>query len=211
MGILNSAAARKRLVAKQTSVRAGEIEPEALKALRIPVADSKLRQLVEVHVKEIHVLGLDFLALRSCGWLIDVSGSIQPPPLVPSSIPHLKLSQAKVKWGLKVEQPTKALSGLQVRKDGLFRARVRVITLPDGIKHEALEWLKIQFDGLPKTVSFQLAEARDLLIPETPNDAINALAYVAKEVETVKEKVRRFQELQKTLDEIVSDLYDAST
>jgi type I restriction enzyme M protein len=208
LGIINSSKGNELLAASRTSVRLGEIEPKALKALPIRNVSKREQLPIARRVRKLLSLGQDFLERRRDGWKIERC-TAKAAAIVPDGVPTLPLASAKVRWGLRVHDVSADVTALKRRGHTLYRGRQEVLSLPEMMPEEGLEWLRRQLAGLTVGTTFAMAEARGLRVPESPVEAKRALEALEAQEAEVREKLAEFQRLKAEVDELVAVLYES--
>lgn len=210
LALINSQPALDILKKITVSGRAGRLQPEDFKGLPIPNLSFDQQKKIADRALRLHQLGLRFTQLRSSGWKIKTDKQIvSAPAVVPPGVPVQVLGIAKVRWNIREGSPETPIQGLQLSKsgDGLYRGKVRVIEANGSIPPEALEWFRRQADTLEPGMTFSMAEARKIQIPEDPAAAISALSALRKLEADERDNVVEFRRIQSEIDMLVKRAY----
>ena len=208
LGILNASSTIPRLFGKSTSVIAGEIEPEAIKALQIPDISLSKQQPIIALVEQLNALGLEFFNLRRSGWTVKTNDKkCNAPAIIPTGILKTPIGRAKISWGFHIIDPDATVSDARVKGDTLIRGKGNVIIefAPNTSEH-AKDWLVQQFKAYGDETLATL-EARNLEIPTTIAAAEAALSALEGQEQEVILKLEHFHKLRAEVDQLVEKLY----
>lgn len=210
LGVMNSSKGNELLTANRSSVRAGEIEPRALKALPVKILRKREQLAISRQVRLLLRIGKTLFVLRQKDWRVDTEGQqVKAAAKLPKVLSILPLSSAKVRWGLQVHDDTADLTDLKRGGHLLYRGRYQeVLSMSEAVPEEGLEWLRRQFSGLEKGTSFAMAAARGLRVPASPDAAVEALRALEVQEAEVREKVAEFGRLKREVDVLVAELYE---
>ncbi|MEJ7847800.1 MAG: hypothetical protein WKF92_06925 [Pyrinomonadaceae bacterium] len=156
-------------------------------------------------------LGEEFLELRRERWQIKTSDNRVVAPADLSRYPAVRqspLAIAKIAWGLTILDPTAFPAQIRRRGNDFFIGRNRAVHLSRSLDGPSLIWLEKQFAQFTTNVSFQAAEADNVKIPSSPEEALTALELLEIDEKNVLEKVLEFNRLRKEVDDLVAELYD---
>lgn len=215
LGVINSDKGNEMLTANRSSVRAGEIEPKALKSLPVRLLRKRDQVKVALAVRSLLAIGKALFELRKQGWFINTeTQKVEATATLPDGVPSLPLATAKVRWSLRVHDEGVDLTSLSRRGSALWRGRKEVISVPESAGETGaggLEWLRQQFAGLSAGTTWGMAEVRGARVPQSPGEAVRALAALAQREAEVREKVAEFGRLKAEVDVLVAALYEGGS
>ena len=210
LAVFNNPKAIAILRSLMTSSRQGELQPDDFRKLPIPNANSSEQLAISEIVSALLNLGDQFLSLRSRGWHIKTTERRVVAPAVLekySVIRGTDLAIAKVAWGLVITESTAFPKRIRRRENKFFQGRVLVANISNDLDESALMWLERQFATIPTTTSFQAAEADNLKIPSTPDEAVKAFDLLIEGENRVLKMVDEFNQLRGDVDDLVEKLY----
>jgi hypothetical protein len=132
---------------------------------------------------------------------------VTAPANPPDKIGLLNLTIAKARWKLGITDANADVTELRSQGSSLYRGRAKMLSFPPGTSERAVEWLRRQLATLEPGTTFNVAQARDLEIPESPAEAEKALDELEREEKEVVEKIEEFNKLRAEVDELVEELY----
>ncbi len=208
-GVLNSAWVSDYLrSARRHSIH---IFPEDFKDVPVPCVEPNEQKGIAECATALHKLGLHFSSLRRQGWRVNSSTNVViAPALLTDGVAALPLSSAKIRWGLDVHDKTADLTKLVPSGRSLYRRRQAVLSVPETVPEAALGWLRRQFAGLEPGTSLEVAEARGLRVPASPEEAVKALRELEAQEAGVREKIGEFNRLKVEVDTLVAAIYEGS-
>jgi hypothetical protein len=180
LGFLNSEVMQKLLEGVARSAIANRRQPDDLRNVPLPMPNSEIESKVVLAAKKAFGAQRALFPFRLAGWSIDF-GEIRPPAYVPPGIKEQALDLARVSWGLSVPVPSAKTNNLIKIGNAAYRGKQKVFAIPEAVPGEALEWLVHQFNGLADGMTFESAEREKLLVPATPEDAVNAFKRLVSE------------------------------
>jgi len=175
LAYLNSRQMHQMLKGVASSAIKGEIQPDDLRQINIPLPDDPaLIARIVALAKEAADIQKQLLPLRRNSWRIS-DDKVEAPARLPAGIPTLPLGSACVKWGLQIKNGTAKANGLTREQVRLFSGKREVLIAPSSVGEAAIEWLRRQLAELPDGMTLEEADRQGVLVPMTPLAASDAL------------------------------------
>jgi hypothetical protein len=177
LAYLNSDVVKSVLSGVATSAIGGEIQPNDLRHISIPIPDDPdLIAYIANLARKASTIQKALLPIRSQGWEITEDIAIAPAE-IPFGIATLSLDRARVKWNLVISNPTAKVNKLIRVNHRLFSGKQEVARIPATAPEEAMEWLRRQWLLFPDGTTVGDMELNNPLIrrPSTRSQSVRAV------------------------------------
>lgn len=207
MAYLNSDIAKSILNGVATSAINGEIQPNDLRKVSIPVPeDAGLVKQISDLAQQTSAIQRQLLPIRQQGW--QITDKAIAPAVIPTGIAALPLDRARVKWNLLISNSAAKVHKLNRVDHRLFVGKQEVARLPSTAPLEAMEWLRRQWLQYPEGTTVGEMEALNPLVPETPALAVKALAQIEAEELKVAEMLSQIDGARREILALLDSMFE---